>query len=161
LLPLRTTGTAFFLLYPLPGGGDCLVFTASVFWPFPLLLVGCCPFLSQFSSPSLSLTMFGILIIKNVMSESCGYNLLNAVHRHERTVYILEEISGRVTSEFQLSSGRASAGVPYIGRPPVLYFPRFCPTSAGARPVSVKKPRPLVVSMHGTPADTRPCTGRR
>ena len=30
------------------------------------------------------------------------------------------------------SSGRASAGVPYIGQPPVLYFPRLCPTSAGA-----------------------------
>ena len=83
-------------------GGDFLVFNASVFWPFPLLLVGCCPFLSQFfSSPSLFLTTFGFLIIKNVKSESCGYNLLNAVHRHERTVYILAEISGRVTAEFR------------------------------------------------------------
>jgi hypothetical protein len=134
--------------------GDFLVFTASVFcffWPFPLLLAGCCLFLPQFfSSPSLSLTNFGILFIKSVKSESCGYNLLNAVHRQERTVYILAEISGRVTAEFRSSSGRASAGVPYIGQPPVLYFPRLCPTSAGARSelgrCPLKKPRPLVVS---------------
>ena len=59
--------------------GDFLVFTASVFWPFPLLLAGCCLFLPQ--SPSLSLTNVGILFIKSVKSESCGYNLLNAVYR--------------------------------------------------------------------------------
>ncbi|WAQ97810.1 hypothetical protein MAR_022183 [Mya arenaria] len=133
--------------------GDFLVFTASVFcffWPFPLLLAGCCLFLLQFfSSPSLSLTNFGILFIKSVKSESCGYNLLNAVHRQERTVYILAEISGRVTAEFRPSIGRCplhrsatgtilSKALSHIGR-----------SSVGARP------------MHGTPADNRPCTGRR
>jgi len=85
-------------------------------WPFPFLLAGCCLFLPQFfSSPSLSLTNFDILFIKSVSSESCGYNLLNAVHRQERTVYkiILAEISGRVTAEFRSSSGRALASVPY------------------------------------------------
>ena len=46
---------------------------------------------------------------------------------------MLAEISSRVTAEFGPSSDRASAGVPYIGQPPVLYFPRLCPTSAGAR----------------------------
>ncbi|WAR23545.1 hypothetical protein MAR_037238 [Mya arenaria] len=65
-------------------------------------------------------------------------------------IYILAEISGRVTAEFRSSSGRASAGVPYIGQPPVLYFPRLCPTSAGARSelrrCPLKKTRPLVVS---------------
>jgi len=76
--------------------GDFLVFTASVFWPFPLLLAGCCLFLSQFlSSPSPFLTNFGILFIKYVKSEPCGYNL----------VYILAEISGRVTAEFRPSIG--------------------------------------------------------
>ena len=76
------------------------------------------------------------------------------------------EIFGRVSAEFRSSSGRASAGVPYIGQPPVLYFPRLCPTSAGARlelgRCPIKKILVLCLSqMHGTPADTRPCTGRR
>ena len=75
------------------------------------------------------------------------------------------------------SSGQASAGVPYIGQPPVLYFPRLCPTSAGARSergrCPLKKRCPLVVSdardtgrysavqsnsnkHHGCPAGVRP-----
>ena len=62
------------------------------------------------------------------------------------------------------SSGRASAGVPYIGQPPVLYFARLCPTSAGARPELGRCPLKNLVlwlsQMHGTPADTRPCIGR-
>ncbi|WAR20584.1 hypothetical protein MAR_002422 [Mya arenaria] len=98
----------------------------------------------------------------SVKSESCGYNLLNAVHRQERTVYILAEISGRVTAEFRPSIGRCplhrsatgtilSKALSHIGR-----------SSVGARPVSVKKKLVLWLSqMHGTPADTRPCTGRR
>ena len=71
---------------------------------------------------------------------------------------MLAEISSRVTAEFGPSSDRASAGVPYIGQPPVLYFPRLCPTSAGARS-KLGRCQTLVLwlsQMHGTPAVHRP-----
>jgi len=51
----------------------------------------------------------------------------------DRSEQFIAETYGRVTAKFLSSSGRASAGVPYIGQPPVLYFPRLCPTSAGER----------------------------
>ena len=54
---------------------------------------------------------------------------------------------------------------PSIGQPPVLYFQRVCPTSAVARSELGRCPlKKLVIwlsQMHGTPADTRPYTGRR
>ena len=67
-------------------------------------------------------------------------------------IYILAEISGRVPAEFRSSSGQASSCVPYIGQPPVLYFPRLCPTSVGDRPVSVKET---------SSSDCLRCTGHR
>jgi len=88
-----------------------------------------------------------------------------AVHRQERTVNILAETSGqgygRVPVEFRPSIGRCS----YIGQPPVLYFPRLCPTSAENRSELGRCPLKNLVlwlsQMHRTPAETRPCTGRR
>jgi len=56
----------------------------------------------------------------------------NTRSRREEAVYVLAEISNQVTAKFRSSSGRATTSVPYIGQPPVLYFPRLCPTSAGA-----------------------------
>ena len=40
----------------------------------------------------------------------------------------------QLPAEFRPMSGRASAAVPYIGHPPVLYFPGLGPTLVGARP---------------------------
>jgi len=86
-----------------------------------------------------------------------------ASSRERTKIDLNRQRTASIPQELLLQYCQASDGVPYICQPPVLYFPRLCPTSAGARPVSIKKnPRPRVVSdARGTPADTRPCIGRR
>ena len=76
--------------------------------------------------------------------------------RREEAVHILAEISDRVPAEFRSSSGRASAGDPYIGQPPVLYFPRLCPTQARAWSELGRCPLKRTLSF-----DCLRCTGHR
>ena len=50
----------------------------------------------------------------------------------------------------------------FLRMEPQMYYIYELLNSVGARPVSVKKKPVLWLSqMHGTPANTRPCTGRR